>query len=667
MLRNIFCAVLPLAVLSAVPSHGEEPSTLWKITDRGIALKAGQDKLEKHKDHFAMSGRSVDMILEWRVEGDGSFQSEALIRWPMLRTFPNNTHGSFKERFKDEGVARPIVGGKDLSAGVVEEVAIDGVFNVKSKHTEGVETVRRIFPASSAPAVIDLIELKNVSDKRINVTIPAMSETHDSKPGVRGVYKVSRFILGEGDFTLAPGETMSYALVRTARLADEAPYVDNPESELAARRSFVKEMKESLVLKTPSPVIDRMFEFAKIRGTESIFSTRGGLMHGPGGYHAFLAAIWTNDQVEYINPFFPFLGNKLGNESAMNCYRWFAKYMNPEFKSIPSSIIAEGEGTWNGAGDRGDQAMLAYGAARFALASGNREWGRELLPLIDWSLEYCKRKMLPEGVVASDSDELEGRFPSGKANLCTNGLYYDALLTAADLWKEIDPKSEKIAIYKEEAAKLRQAMKKYFEGTVEGYDTYRYYEGNDVLRSWICMPLTVGIYDKAEGTVDALFSPKLWMGAGMLTISGDKTYWDRSALYAFRGIFAAGYQDKCLPKLLDYSKERLLGSHVPYAIEAWPEAGQSHLSAESGLYCRIFTEGLFGMRPTGFRSLTMVPRLPSDWNEASLSNVKAFGSTFNVLLKREGKDIRVLITDGQGKTLYEAVKGDGEEHSVSLN
>ena len=54
-------------------------------------------------------------------------------------------------------------------------------------------------------------------------------------------------------------------------------------------------------------------------------------------------------------------------------------------------------------------------------------------------------------------------------------------------------------------------MDAYFAWNVEGYETYRYYDGNDVLRSWICIPLTMGIYDRAEGTVSALFSDKLWM------------------------------------------------------------------------------------------------------------------------------------------------------------
>ena len=55
-----------------------------------------------------------------------------------------------------------------------------------------------------------------------------------------------------------------------------------------------------------------------------------------------------------------------------------------------------------------------------------------------------------------------------------------------------------------------------------------------------------------------------------------------------------------------YSQQRLLGEHVPYPIEAWPEGNQRHLSAESALYCRIVTEGIFGIRPTGFNSFHSV-------------------------------------------------------------
>ena len=71
-------------------------------------------------------------------------------------------------------------------------------------------------------------------------------------------------------------------------------------------------------------------------------------MHGPGG-ESYYAAIWANDQAEYINPFFPFVGYEYGNASALNSYLHFARFMNDEWKPIPSSIIAEGIDIWNGA------------------------------------------------------------------------------------------------------------------------------------------------------------------------------------------------------------------------------------------------------------------------------------------------------------------------------
>ena len=66
------------------------------------------------------------------------------------------------------------------------------------------------------------------------------------------------------------------------------------------------------------------------------------------------------------------LGYDIGNRSALNAFRHFARFMNAEYRPIPSSIIAEGDDIWNGAGDRGDAAMIAYGAARYALARGER-------------------------------------------------------------------------------------------------------------------------------------------------------------------------------------------------------------------------------------------------------------------------------------------------------
>ena len=90
----------------------------------------------------------------------------------------------------------------------------------------------------------------------------------------------------------------------------------------------------------------------------------------------------------------------------------------------------------------------------------------------------------------------------------------------------------------------------------------------------------------------------------------------------------------------------LLGEHVPYPVEAYPEGDQRHLSAESGLYCRIFTEGLFGIRPTGLNSFTVTPQLPDGWDFMRLKNVHGFGKEYNIEVKRESGQIRLTVTAG---------------------
>jgi hypothetical protein len=303
--------------------------------------------------------------------------------------------------------------------------------------------------------------------------------------------------------------------------------------------------------------------------------------------------------------------------------------------------------------------MIAHGASRYALAQGDRAEAEELWPLISWCLEYCRRQLNAEGVVRSDSDELEGRFPSGDANLCTSTLYYDALLSAAMLARNLGKSRAVANTYKRQAARLAKAIEGYFGADIQGFHTYRYYDGNTVLRSWICMPLIVGLKGREAGTIAALTSPLLLTDDGVLTEQGSKTFWDRSTLYTLRGIYIAGDVATADRLMHAYSERRLLGTHVPYPIEAWPEGSQRHLSAESGLYCRAVVEGMFGLRPTGLRSFTLTPRLAEGWERMALRRVKAFGTDFDLEAVRNAAGLSVTVTDhatGAVKT-YTAAEG----------
>jgi hypothetical protein len=178
------------------------------------------------------------------------------------------------------------------------------------------------------------------------------------------------------------------------------------------------------------------------------------------------------------------------------------------------------------------------------------------------------------------------------------------------------------------------------------------------------MPLVVGIQERSKGTIDALFSPKLWTKDGLLTQAGSETFWDRSTLYALRGVFAAGETEKAFNYLSYYANKRLLGDHVPYAIEAWPEGSQRHLSAESGLFCRIVTEGIFGIRPTGLRTFILTPRLPQSCPAMSLKKIHAFDSEFDITIKREKDKIHAVIIDSEKKTILDQSVREGESLEV---
>ena len=108
-----------------------------------------------------------------------------------------------------------------------------------------------------------------------------------------------------------------------------------------------------------------------------------------------------------------------------------------------------------------------------------------------------------------------------------------------------------------------------------------------------------------------------------------------------------------------YSQQRLLGEHVPYPIEAWPEGNQRHLSAESALYCRIVTEGILGIRPTGFNSFSLCPQLPDKWNSMRLNNVSAFAfSPFDIIVERQGNKIKTcVLRNGKPVKTYHTENG----------
>lgn len=597
---------------------------------------------EAYANHIEMSGFYCSSIISYGVDSSGILQMMRHVVFPALRLYPNQTHSSLDHNFN--GVSLKING--EAAAETAHRFVFDGILHIDSRCGE-IEIDRSVFTARNSQACVELLRLTNTGREPAAIELVNHDEKIMTKPR-HGVNRASYCLFAQIDeqrFTIPAGDCAQAAIAYCGANAGERVSIDC-RKELAARQNFLAGIAGKLVIETPDRLLNTMAQYAKIRACESIYQTKSGLMHSPGG-GGYYAALWTNDQCEYVNPLFGYLGYQEGIEEGLNCYALYQKFISHN-KALITSIIAGGDGIWHGAKDRGDSAMYAYGCSRFLLSLGDKEIAARYMDGIRGCIDFTLSRINQNGVVESDSDELENRFQSGKANLCTSCLACDALISSAYLEKELGS-GERSAMLLQQAAMLRGAIEQYFGSTVEGYHTYRYCMEEGRLRSWIAMPLTVGITERAAATADALLTSGLRKNEGLVTRNGEETFWDRSTLYALRGLFYAGQQEQAMELLETYTRARLLGEHIPYAVEAYPEGNQAQLSAESGLYLRIFTEGLLGYRPTGLRQFEIMPHLPQKWNCFSIKNMVLCGKNVNITVQRIDHGYEIVVNNEHKK------------------
>ncbi len=609
---------------------------IWKL--KGQTLVWDVLPGQCHRDNYEMSAPWCDQIVDYGVEEDGSLYLECSCYFPTLRTIPNDTHATLEVRLPRRQMPQLLHSGGPVTEYPVRFL-LDGTLTVESRTNAGVWIRRQFFPAADTRCGLELVTV--TAEQAVTLQMP---DTQDRvifhKLGTKGTYVARLRHSGPSRFSLLPGDSLRYTVGISADIGMNCPPLPDGAAQLQRRYQRIEELCDgALRVDTGIPELDAMIRFAKLRAGESIFETLSGKFHSPGG-RTYYAAVWCNDQVEYAGPHFAMAGDRTAIEASLNAYRAYVPFMAEDYAPIPSSVIAEGLDIWNGAGDRGDAAMYLYGASLFALYLGNRQVAQELYGPISWCAEYCRRQTTLEGVIRSDTDELERRIPTdGYANLSTSCLCYGGLVTAAKLAEALND-TQTAAEYTHRAEELKKNIEAYFGATLHDFATYRYSRGFDTLRSWICLPLCVGIMDRSTATVDAMLSPWLWTTDGMLSCeiseeNRDSTIWDRSTLYGLKAAFLAGEGDRILDFLLAYCRKRLLGDRVPYAVEAYPEGAKRHLSAESALFVRVITEGLLGLRPEGLEQFSFTPRLPKGMPHLYLEDLYVAGHRWQIRVETD--------------------------------
>lgn len=624
--------------LWAKANNSGNSESRYHLFENGIRTEFDGSANLPYKNHIEMSGFKTSSIISYRIDKNRRPRFYRFCVFPSLRILPNDTRGSLVYAFP--GVSIEANGKKEK----IENVFFNGILEFNSVAGD-TKIKRRFVSGNDRLTLVEEIKIKSSQTSCISFKCKKTEKVVNGSCTASGKsYTLSTVLYSNGK-AFSP-KNMSITVIGEATFyiaycAEKLSEAD-VKRQIKLRENFIESSRSRLAVNTPDENINQMIEFTKIRASESIFETKNGLMHAPGGGQ-YYAALWTNDQCEYANPLFAYLGYDKAWEQSVNCYSLYSGLAKPD-KAIYTSIVAEGDDYWYGAGDRGDSSMYIYGFARYLLTTGDKETAQKYQSALEAACEYVMSKMNTDNVIESDSDELENRFESGNANLSTAVISYDAFRSMSYLEKELG-RDDMSNLYYDFSEKIENGIYTYFEANVEGYDTYRYCKEENNLRSWICLPMTVGIFNRVEGTLAALKSDRLKKPTGLLTKSGTATYWDRSLLYALRGLFYAGKADDALEMLNEYTSTRLLGEHVPYPIEAYPEGNAAHLSAESALYIRIFTEGVMGFRPLGFDRFELKPNLPSEWNEISAKDFYYAKKPITIEIKKNGDEIWVKIPE----------------------
>ena len=588
-------------------------------------------------DHIETSGLYTSLIYSYGANIHKDFINSFHIVFPTFRKKINDTRGSFAIRIKDP--IKILVNDNETEEKLVN-IKLNGMINITS-NISSLKVNKTIYCSNTFKGIVINHKITNNTDKTIN--FKAINHNNRIKCDdniLDKKYHVS--IILSNDSTLKNNDSINVDLNKNDSISFDIIIMCSYEDEiidtsikcdLNKRKQFVKLISKSYEVETNNQIINTMFNFSKIRASESICLTKNGLMHSPGGGN-YYASTWCNDQCEYASIFFGYLNYDLANKAMENCFLQYVDYMYTD-KALVSSIIAEATSYWNGAGDRGDGSMYVYGLCKYLLTTGNKKLAKKYINPIKWCIEYTLKQKNQFGLYNSDADELENRFESSNCNLATNSIFYQALIKANILFNELKISNN----YDDIAKELKSKINEYFYK-----DNYCIYCDKEThLRSHVVYPLIMEIYDHKEDIVNTIMNDSIYTENGFKTIDNCDTYWDRVTLMAIRGLFNANYPELAYEILKKYSENRLLKDHVPYAVEAYPEGNQAHLAAESALYARIFLEGILGFEQLGFDKFILKISLPNELNYININKIRYGKKIFDININKENDLLRLRI------------------------
>ncbi|HKO81815.1 MAG TPA: hypothetical protein VJU78_15525, partial [Chitinophagaceae bacterium] len=315
-----FFLIIGFSVLHAQSYTLPQQNDRWSIQPDG-SIEWKIDKRLPHNDHIEMSGEKVSLWMQYGVDTSGASGFIRTLVFPTHRLLPQRTIAHMTYNVNDDELPRFLINDRLLKKGVyhaaiqndqpekVISIRHKGIMEVISEigKDKAIILKRSFFPSVDKAMAIEKLVFINSGNKPQKVEMEYLKR--ETSPGSTRTKEGPHFFIvsavNPGEKTIQPGDSTLFVISYQATRGSEQPLLADVTKEEEARKERINNIVSLLKLETPDPILNTLFDFSKIRGTESIYNTKGGLMHGPGGLR-YYAAIWANDQAEYVNPFFAF-------------------------------------------------------------------------------------------------------------------------------------------------------------------------------------------------------------------------------------------------------------------------------------------------------------------------------------------------------------------------
>ena len=142
----------------------------WKIERNNAALSWNcQKHSEDHTDFIEMSGLYTSAVITYGIKERELFLHRHLV-FPMLRIFPNNTHGSLQCDVQDHAVPKLFVNGVSMREHPESISLHNGFLDITSRCAD-LQVCRTLFPSPAKAALCEHILVVHTGKEPVTLSV----------------------------------------------------------------------------------------------------------------------------------------------------------------------------------------------------------------------------------------------------------------------------------------------------------------------------------------------------------------------------------------------------------------------------------------------------------------------------------------------------------------